>query len=214
MGDTVPKLTISTLFCSAQLGCEIDPFELCKRTWNVEQTNNSTATLRVRNPKATAQIFKSGKMLISGPTNETDARIAIRKIARIVQKTFDSRPTLKLRNFKVSNMVGNYSFNLLSPINLDEIFKMIRKIANVKVIYEPELNESVTYYPKTDSQLDRVNKTAITIYSSGNIKISGGRCLQEMDDAFKSVYDIVNRYKTNSLLQKLLRKAAKEELPH
>ena len=42
--------------------------------------------MRVREPKTTALIFKSGKVVVTGAKNEDTARDAARKYARIIQK--------------------------------------------------------------------------------------------------------------------------------
>ena len=45
----------------------------------------SAAILRLREPKATALVFKSGKMVITGARNEDDAQLAARRIAKVIQ---------------------------------------------------------------------------------------------------------------------------------
>jgi transcription initiation factor TFIID TATA-box-binding protein len=42
--------------------------------------------MRIRDPKTTALIFASGKMVVTGAKSEDDSRLASRKYARIVQK--------------------------------------------------------------------------------------------------------------------------------
>lgn len=42
--------------------------------------------MRIREPKTTALIFRSGKMVVTGAKSEEHARNAARKYARIIQK--------------------------------------------------------------------------------------------------------------------------------
>ena len=42
--------------------------------------------MRIREPRTTALIFSSGKMVCTGAKSEEDSRMAARKYARIVQK--------------------------------------------------------------------------------------------------------------------------------
>ena len=42
--------------------------------------------MRIREPRTTALIFSSGKMVCTGAKSEEDSRLAARKYARIVQK--------------------------------------------------------------------------------------------------------------------------------
>lgn len=70
--------------------------------------------MRVRQPKTTALIFASGKMVVTGAKSEDDARLAARKYARIIQKLgFEA----SFNEFKIQNMVG--SCDVKFPIRLE-----------------------------------------------------------------------------------------------
>src|SRR5438046_4144270 len=70
--------------------------------------------MRIRDPKTTALIFASGKMVVTGAKSEDDSRLASRKYARIVQKLgFDA----KFSEFKIQNIVG--SCDVKFPIRLE-----------------------------------------------------------------------------------------------
>ena len=48
--------------------------------------------MRIREPRTTALIFSSGKMVVTGAKSEDASRLSARKYARIVQKLgFDAR---------------------------------------------------------------------------------------------------------------------------
>ncbi|OBZ75826.1 TATA-box-binding protein [Grifola frondosa] len=71
--------------------------------------------MRIRDPKTTALIFASGKMVVTGAKSEDDSRLASRKYARIVQKLgFDA----KFSEFKIQNIVG--SCDVKFPIRLED----------------------------------------------------------------------------------------------
>lgn len=60
--------------------------------------------MRIREPKTTALVFASGKVVVTGAKSEDDARLAARKYARIIQKLgFEA----KFQDFKVQNIVGS-----------------------------------------------------------------------------------------------------------
>jgi len=70
--------------------------------------------LRIRDPKTTALVFGSGKMVVTGAKSEDACRLAAQKHARIVQKVgFD----VKFQDFKIQNMVG--SCDVKFPIRLE-----------------------------------------------------------------------------------------------
>ncbi len=59
--------------------------------------------MRIREPKTTALIFASGKMVVTGAKSEDDSKLASRKYARIIQKLgFNA----KFTDFKIQNIVG------------------------------------------------------------------------------------------------------------
>lgn len=68
--------------------------------------------MRIREPKTTALIFASGKMVVTGAKSEDDSRLASRKYARIIQKLgFEA----KFTEFKIQNIVGSWVFSA-SPL--------------------------------------------------------------------------------------------------
>ena len=52
--------------------------------------------MRIREPKTTALVFASGKMVVTGAKSEDDSRLASRKYARIIQKLgFNAKFTVR-----------------------------------------------------------------------------------------------------------------------
>lgn len=70
--------------------------------------------MRIREPKTTALIFASGKMVVTGAKSEEASKLAARKYARIVQKLgFQA----KFTDFKIQNIVG--SCDVKFPVRLE-----------------------------------------------------------------------------------------------
>lgn len=73
---------------TVNLGTELKLTYINTRTRNSEY-NPSRFTgliMRIRDPKATALIFRSGKLVCTGARCEEDSFLAARKFARIIQK--------------------------------------------------------------------------------------------------------------------------------
>ena len=69
--------------------------------------------MRIREPKTTALVFASGKVVVTGAKSEDDSRLAARKYARIIQKLgFET----KFTDFKIQNIVGSVSCIFSSPL--------------------------------------------------------------------------------------------------
>jgi len=92
--------------------------------------------MRIRDPKTTALIFASGKMVVTGAKSEDDSRLASRKYARIIQKLgFDA----KFAEFKIQNIVG--SCDVKFPIRLEGLAFSHGAFSS----YEPEVSVFRSY---------------------------------------------------------------------
>lgn len=92
--------------------------------------------MRIREPKTTALIFASGKMVVTGAKSEDDSKLASRKYARIIQKLgFNS----KFTDFKIQNIVG--SCDIKFPIRLEGLASRHHNFSS----YEPELFPGLIY---------------------------------------------------------------------
>ena len=92
--------------------------------------------MRIREPKTTALVFASGKMVVTGAKSEEDSRLASRKYTRIVQKLgFNT----KFTDFKIQNIVG--SCDVKFPIRLEGLCNSHHNFSS----YEPELFPGLIY---------------------------------------------------------------------
>ncbi|VDP58700.1 unnamed protein product [Heligmosomoides polygyrus] len=89
-----------TLHVLSQLGHRIDLKKLTLHSRNTEYNPKrfSAVIMRIREPRTTALIFSSGKMVTTGAKSEIASRQASRKFARIVQKVGFK---VKFADFKV-----------------------------------------------------------------------------------------------------------------
>ena len=100
--------------------------------------------MRIRDPKTTALIFASGKMVVTGAKSEDDSRLASRKYARIVQKLgFDA----KFSEFKIQNIVG--SCDVKFPIRLEGLAYSHGQFSS----YEPEVSRSLSTLATTVAEV-------------------------------------------------------------
>ena len=132
--------------------------------------------MRIRDPKTTALIFASGKMVVTGAKSEDDSRLASRKYARIVQKLgFDA----KFSEFKIQNIVG--SCDVKFPIRLEGLAYSHGQFSS----YEPEVRISdVTHFLRANvlpqlfpGLIYRMikPKVVLLIFVSGKIVLTGAK---------------------------------------
>jgi transcription initiation factor TFIID TATA-box-binding protein len=89
--------------------------------------------MRIRDPKTTALIFASGKMVVTGAKSEDNLRLASCKYARVVQKL---GVNVKFSEFKIQNIVG--SCNVKFPIRLEGLAYSRGQFSS----YEPEVRRA------------------------------------------------------------------------
>merc|ERR1712070_350997 len=115
--------------------------------------------MRIREPKTTALIFKSGKMVVTGAKSEEQARNAARKYARIIQKLgYPARFT----EFKIQNIVA--SRDVKFPIRLEGLAYKHSHYSS----YEPELFPGLIYRMVQP-------KIVLLIFVSGKVVLTGGK---------------------------------------
>ncbi|KAJ1653554.1 TATA-binding protein (TBP), partial [Dispira simplex] len=104
------------IVATVNLDCRLDLKTIALHARNAEYNPKRFAAviMRIREPKTTALIFASGKMVVTGAKSEDDSKLASRKYARIVQKL--GFPA-KFTDFKIQNIVG--SCDVKFPIRLE-----------------------------------------------------------------------------------------------
>ncbi|CAN1180245.1 TATA-box-binding protein [Linum perenne] len=80
--------TLQNIVSTVNLDCKLDLKHIVLQARNAEYNPKrfSAVIMRIRDPKTTALIFASGKMVVTGAKSEHDSKLAARKYARIVQK--------------------------------------------------------------------------------------------------------------------------------
>ncbi|ELU44748.1 transcription initiation factor TFIID-1 [Rhizoctonia solani AG-1 IA] len=154
----VPTLNI---VATVNLDCRLDLKTIALHARNAEYNPKRFAAviMRIRDPKTTALIFASGKMVVTGAKSEDDSRLASRKYARIVQKLgFDA----KFSEFKIQNIVG--SCDVKFPIRLEGLAYSHGQFSS----YEPELFPGLIYRMLKP-------KVVLLIFVSGKIVLTGAK---------------------------------------
>ena len=135
--------------------------------------------MRIREPKTTALIFASGKMVVTGAKSEEFCRLAARKYARIIQKLgFPAR----FSEFKIQNIVG--SCDIKFPIRLEGLAFSHGHYSS----YEPELFPGLIYRMVKP-------KIVLLIFVSGKIVLTGAKVRDEIYQAFENIYPVLTEFR-------------------
>ncbi|KAL9612652.1 MAG: hypothetical protein Q9167_002779 [Letrouitia subvulpina] len=170
--------TLQNIVATVNLDCRLDLKTIALHARNAEYNPKRFAAviMRIREPKTTALIFASGKMVVTGAKSEDDSKLASRKYARIIQKLgFNA----KFTDFKIQNIVG--SCDIKFPIRLEGLASRHHNFSS----YEPELFPGLIYRMIKP-------KIVLLIFVSGKIVLTGAKVREEIYQAFEMIYPVLS----------------------
>ncbi|KAK0666820.1 hypothetical protein QBC41DRAFT_280259 [Cercophora samala] len=194
-GWPVPQL--QNFVATVNLDCRIDLAYLSQRARNVEYRPRrfNAVIMRIRDPRTTALIFATGRMVITGAKTEALARLAARKHAYAVQKC-GFNP--KFRDFAVQNIIG--SVNAGFHIRLEGL---ANRYFTVGAHYMPEIFPGLSFKQYLGSREDgtpRSNPTLL-IFTTGKIVITGAKSEEDLRASFARAYPLLLDFRFDSDLK-------------
>ncbi|KAI8827404.1 TATA-box-binding protein [Chytriomyces hyalinus] len=173
--------TLQNVVATVNLDCKLDLKTIALRARNAEYNPKRFAAviMRIRDPKTTALIFGSGKMVVTGAKSEDLSKLASRKYARIVQKL--GFPA-KFTDFKIQNIVG--SCDVKFPIRLEGLAYAHGDFSS----YEPELFPGLIYRMEKP-------KIVLLVFVSGKIVLTGAKHRTEIYEAFERIYPVLQTFR-------------------
>ncbi|MEM0313642.1 MAG: TATA-box-binding protein [Candidatus Bathyarchaeia archaeon] len=165
-------INIENVVASATLNQKVDLNAVVKSYPGVEYRPEQFPGLvfRLKRPKTATLIFNSGKMVCTGAKSEKEARRAVMKVIKELQRggiIIISKPELKIQNIVASASLGG-------TIDLEKAAYSLGK-----TMYEPEQFPGLIY--RMDDP-----KVVILLFASGKLVCTGAK--KEQD-----VYDAVNK---------------------
>mmetsp|Transcript_28267 Transcript_28267/g.74153 ORF Transcript_28267/g.74153 Transcript_28267/m.74153 type:complete len:256 (+) Transcript_28267:249-1016(+) len=172
---------IQNIVATVNLDCKLNLQQIATQARNAEfrPTRFAAVIMRLREPRTTALIFASGKMVCTGAKSEEASRTAARKYARIIQK-LGFKVTFK--DFKIQNMVG--SCDVKFPIRLEGLHYNQQPFSK----YEPEMFSGLMYRLVEP-------KVVLLIFVSGKVIITGAKTRQQIYEAFEAIYPVLTEYR-------------------
>jgi transcription initiation factor TFIID TATA-box-binding protein len=174
---------------AVNLACTVDLVHLATHARNAEYNprNFVAVVMRIRDPRASALVYSSGKMVVTGARTEYLAHLAARKFARIIQKVGIHH--VKFQDFKVTNMLA--SCELRFPLRLEGIALAYPQ----QTMYEPEVFSGLVY--KMSSP-----RVSITLFVTGKVVILGASHRDQIYEAFENIYPILTEFRRQLLTER------------
>jgi transcription initiation factor TFIID TATA-box-binding protein len=160
---------------TVNMECRLDLMSIARHARNAEYnaTRFSAVIIRIRQPvRATALIFKNGKMVVAGAKCEADSRLAVKKFIRIVQKIGYSPKCL---DYRIQNIVGNAKMG--AQIRLEGF---VRKHINY-ARWETQIWAGCVY----SMELPRMT---LLIFTNGKVVFTGAKYIEHMYQAWEMMY--------------------------
>ncbi|XP_018800514.1 PREDICTED: TBP-related factor [Bactrocera latifrons] len=181
--DVQHEVKLQNVVATVSVGCELNLQDINFRTRNSEYTPSRFhgVVMRMREPRCTALIFRTGKIICTGARNETEASLGARKFARILQKL--GYP-VKFVDFKLQNIVA--TVDLRFPIRLENLNQMHGQFSS----YEPELFPGLIYR--------MVNpRMVLLIFVNGKIVFTGAKARKDILECLDKIYPTLLSFRKN-----------------
>ena len=182
MNSSKIYIRIQNMSSTANLGIRLDLKKIALKCRNTEFNPRrfGAVIMRLREPRATALIFASGKMVVTGVKSTHNATLAAQKFAYIVEKVgFTPK---ELIDFKVQNIVGTADVGF--PIRLEGLVYAHSAFAS----YEPELFPGLIYRLVSP-------RVVFLIFVSGKVVITGAKKEIDLSNALTKLYPVLVEFK-------------------
>lgn len=182
MNSSKILIRIQNMSSTANLGIRLDLKKIALKCRNTEFNPRrfGAVIMRLREPRATALIFASGKMVVTGLKSTHNATLAAQKFAYIIEKVgFTPK---ELIDFKVQNIVGTADVGF--PIRLEGLVYAHSAFAS----YEPELFPGLIYRLVSP-------RVVFLIFVSGKVVITGAKKEIDLSNALTKLYPVLVEFK-------------------
>lgn len=177
------------IFCSSSIvacfsvGTPLDLLEIAKKTRNIEYNPERFAPviMRIRDPKVTTLIFKTGRITITGAKSVMECKRAARKAARVLQRL---GYRVAVINLTIQNISAGckLAFRVrLHPLSKEKVY------GKTAITYEPEL------FPGLVISLS-IPVVKVIVFFTGSVLMTGAKTEDDVREAMKVVYPLLRSY--------------------
>ncbi|XP_042905478.1 TATA box-binding protein-like 1 [Parasteatoda tepidariorum] len=180
--EAQPELDIivNNVVATFNTKCHLNLRQIALNGSNVEYIRDmQVVVMKFRNPKITAKVYSSGKVICTGATSNEDAKRAARKVARSLQKLGFK---IRFTEYKIVNVLC--TCYMYFGINLNKFTQKHRLLTS----YEPELHPGATYKVKD-------LKATLKLYTTGSITITAPST-DNIQRAVEHIFPLVYEFRT------------------
>ena len=201
-GQPIKWIAIQTVQANCSLNVKVDLRAVASKARNAvyePRQRSGAVVLQCKSPRATANVFNSGAMVLIGSGSELDMKISARKIARqiqlsLIQSSADITSAqliisqLRFTGYRVNNVGGSGSIGY--TIDLEKFSSSIEY--GDDITYDPERFPGAQYKMLSPD-------VSTTIFYNGSITITGGKCENDIYVAYDKLYKLLIPFATSSI---------------
>lgn len=174
----LPAYQLQNIVATADFGCMFDLLDVARRATNVEYNPKrfAAAIMRIRAPRTTVLVFRSGKAVCTGAKTVDLAKISVRKVGRKLQKLGYA---CRFLCFALQNMVASGTFD--KKVELRELAKQ------ATATFEPELFPGLIY------RIPALSSVAL-VFRSGKWVITSAKSLQAVEQTYSHLQTVMTTF--------------------
>ena len=176
-------IIVSNVVATAFFGVQIDLKEVawqCHGDFNPDSF--AAVSVRLQQPKTTALIFGSGRIVCTGSSSEESAVEAIHQYYRMIKAV---APTAMCVNIRIQNIVSTASLH--RSVDIEEMYKRFQ----ISSTYDPEL------FPGIRIVIEPTHENATLralLFSSGNCVITGAKNRNEIASGWTQIQEVAKPF--------------------
>lgn len=161
---------------------DLDFIARCMRYSTYDRKRFAAITVRIANPKITALLFSSGKLVVTGAVSKQMAMNATRQILQNI-KRLHLRAHITYRQHLIQNIVCNVRVPDVMSIDIMRIYRERNNLCT----YQPKIFPGLIFRP-TRSPI------VLLVFQSSRIIVTGGRKYNDILTGFHEIFPMLQDY--------------------
>jgi transcription initiation factor TFIID TATA-box-binding protein len=180
----VHNIVSTSLIYSQEMPIDLEYLHELLPCSSYDRKRFAAITIRIDNPKCTALLFTSGKLVVTGVRSWYECLLAALCVTRIVNQTM-IRTKYMVINCDIQNIVAHSDIGVTSPAKLD--IECMYADLSMECTYQKNMFPGLIYRA-VDCPV------VLLCFYSGKIVLTGGKRMQDIEDGWDMVYPIICKF--------------------
>jgi len=179
--------TTHNMVCTIHITTNAKKFDLdvigdCVPNSTYDKKRFAAITIRLEEPRTTALLFSSGKLVITGAVSKQMAISAVHSTLYTLANVF-AHLDISCHSFAVQNIVCNVKIPGIETIDVKSLYDQFATYCT----YQPSIFPGLIFRPPE-------SPIVLLIFKSSRIVVTGAREYDDVVDGFHKVYDIIDKF--------------------